>query len=205
MLLLFKLPDSILPNMPQIKDLQNLCFNLYFIMKIMSVIILEALNKIPASVIYYRQILQKDATNIESIACIAVNYFYNDQPEIALRFYRRLLQMGLYNAELFNNLGLCCFYCQQYDMSVSCFERALSLAVDVTAADVWFNIGNVFIAAASIAPHLYEADYNNALISHDVGDLQTSYIVLQKALKAYPEHQMSVEIMKELQKHFNHF
>lgn len=50
--------------------------------------VLEALNKIPASVVYYREILQKDATHVEAIACIAVNYFYNDQPEVALRFYR---------------------------------------------------------------------------------------------------------------------
>jgi tetratricopeptide repeat protein 8 len=49
---------------------------------------LEGLNNLPASVKYYREILQEDATNIEAIACIAVNYFYNDQPEVALRFYR---------------------------------------------------------------------------------------------------------------------
>ena len=49
---------------------------------------LECLNNIPASVKYYKEILQKDATHIEAIACIAVNHFYNDQPEVALRFYR---------------------------------------------------------------------------------------------------------------------
>lgn len=64
-------------------------------------------------------------------------------------FFRRLLQMGLYNAELFNNLGLCCFYSQQYDMVVSCFEQALSLAIDESAADVWYNIGNVAIVCTS--------------------------------------------------------
>lgn len=53
--------------------------------------------------------------------------------------------MGLYNAELFNNLGLCCFYAQSFDMVVSCFERALSLAINENAADVWYNIGHVAI------------------------------------------------------------
>ena len=56
---------------------------------------------------------------------------------------RRLLQMGVYNAELYNNLGLCCFYAQQYDMTLTCFQRALSLAEDKMAADVWYNIGHV--------------------------------------------------------------
>ena len=74
---------------------------------------------------------------MEGIACIGMNHFYSDQPELSLRFYRRLLQMGVNNAELFNNLGLCCFYAQQYDMTLACMERALSLATDDTEADVW--------------------------------------------------------------------
>lgn len=55
--------------------------------------------------------------------------------------------MGLYNTELFNNLGLCCFYSHQYDMTVSCFERALSLAIDEAAADVWYNVANIAIVS----------------------------------------------------------
>ncbi|XP_014255571.1 tetratricopeptide repeat protein 8 [Cimex lectularius] len=113
--------------------------------------ILEGLNNIPASVKYYREILTEDSTNIEAIACIAVNYFYCDQPEVALCFYRRLLQMGLYNAELFNNIGLCCYYAQHYDMVVNCFERALSLAVEEAAADVWYNISQVAIGVGDLA------------------------------------------------------
>ena len=80
---------------------------------------------------------QEDPINVEGIACIGMNHFYSDQPELSLRFYRRLLQMGVNNAELFNNLGLCCFYAQQYDMTLACMERALSLATDDTEADVW--------------------------------------------------------------------
>ena len=87
---------------------------------------------------FYKEVLQSDNTNVEAIACIATNYFYNDQPEVALKFYRRLLQMGVYNTELFNNIGLCCFYAQQYDMILSCFEKALILANnDMQLADVW--------------------------------------------------------------------
>lgn len=72
---------------------------------------------------------------MEAIACIGMNHFYADQPELSLRFYRRLLQMGINNAELFNNLGLCCFYAQQYDMTLACMERALSLATEETIGE----------------------------------------------------------------------
>lgn len=103
----------------------------------------EGLNDLDAAVEHYREVLKVDSTNVEAIACIGTHHFYNDQPEIALRFYRRLLQMGVYNAELFTNLGLCCFYSQQYDMSLHCLQRALALAQDETAAEVWYNIGHV--------------------------------------------------------------
>nr|CAD7455464.1 unnamed protein product [Timema tahoe] len=209
----------------------------------------EGLNNIPMSVKYYREILQEDSTHVEAIACIGMQHFYTDQPEVAMRFYRRLLQMGIYNAELFNNLGLCCFYAQQYDMTLPCFEQALSLATDEAVADVWYNISHIalgvgdvnlsmqclrlalasdnnhapsynnlgvleirrrhpeqarsfFQASASIAPYLFEPHFNHATLAHKVGDLQTSYIVIQKALQAYPSHVDSKELLKKLQKHF---
>ena len=92
--------------------------------------IYEAIGNLTISAKYYKTVLSEDAINIEAIACIGMNHFYSDQPELSLRFYRRLLQMGVNNAELFNNLGLCCFYAQQYDMTLACMERALALASD---------------------------------------------------------------------------
>ncbi|XP_065207274.1 tetratricopeptide repeat protein 8-like [Planococcus citri] len=213
--------------------------------------IFEGLNNIPMSVKSYKEILREDATNMEAVACIGVHHFYTDQPDIGLRFYRRLLQMGLYNAELFNNLGLCCFYAQQYDMVVTCFERALSLAVNDNAADVWYNIGHIaigvgdldiaeqclrlalsidsthaasfnnlgvimfnrgnsqqacsfFDSATSIAPYLFEPHYNRAYVSHEIGDLQTSYILVKKSLKAYPGHVSSEKLLDKLKVYFNY-
>ncbi|KAJ8871108.1 hypothetical protein PR048_027412 [Dryococelus australis] len=210
----------------------------------------EGLNDIVMSVKYYRQILQQDATHAEAIACIGMQHFYTDQPEVALRFYRRLLQMGIYNVELFNNLGLCCFYAQQYDMMLPCFKQALGLATDEAVADVWYNISHValgvgdsnlatqclrlslstdnnhapsynnlgvleirqgraeqarafFQASASLAPYLFEPNFNHALLSQKVGDLQTSYMVVQKALQAYPAHIESRELLLKLQAHFS--
>ena len=92
-----------------------------------------------------------DASNIEAIACIASHHFYDDQPEVALRFYRRLVQMGVNNAELWCNLGLCCLYASQYDMTLSCFERALAMADDTNMADVWYNVGQMAITIGDLA------------------------------------------------------
>lgn len=43
----------------------------------------------------YKEVLRYDSSNVEAIACLASNFFYCDQPELALRFYRRLLQVTL--------------------------------------------------------------------------------------------------------------
>jgi tetratricopeptide repeat protein 8 len=96
------------------------------------------------SIEYYRQVLKLDNTNIEALACIAANHFYNDQPEISLKFYRRLLQMGVTSAAIFTNIALCCFHAQQYDMIVACFLKALAcVTTDEERADIWYNIGEM--------------------------------------------------------------
>ena len=54
----------------------------------LSFVVLKGLNDSEQSVNCYRQVLQCDSTCVEAIACIATDYFYSDQPEIALSYYR---------------------------------------------------------------------------------------------------------------------
>lgn len=126
----------------------------------------------PQCIDYYRQVLKLDNTNIEAIACIAANHFYNDQPEISLKFYRRLLQMGVATAAVFNNIALCCFHAQQYDLIVACFLKALAVATtNEDRAEIWYNIGEMalvgfFKARQSISssrcstPQMFILQYN---------------------------------------------
>ena len=69
----------------------------------------DMLNMSKEACDYYKQVLHFDASNIEAIACLASHHFYDDQPEIALRYYRRLVQMGVNNAELGAILGCAAF------------------------------------------------------------------------------------------------
>ena len=201
------------------------------------------------SMALYRRVLAEDASHVEAIAMLGHHYFYSDQPEIAVRYYRRLVQQGLQCAEVWNNLALCCFYSCQYDMCLTCFDRALYLADDTTAADVWYNIGQVgvgigdlnlaaqsfkvaisidskhaesfnnlgilelrkgqfdsaksfFATAQQLGAHLFEPFFNGALVAYKVGECQESWLLAQKALQAYPEHQESKELMKQLKKLF---
>jgi tetratricopeptide repeat protein 8 len=112
--------------------------------------ICDALGALDEGVELYKQTLRWDASNVEAVACLAASHFYGDQPELALRYYRRLLQMGVHSTALWNNIGLCCFYAGQYDVTLHCFERALQLADDDSAADVWFNVGHVAIGVGDL-------------------------------------------------------
>ncbi|EER18335.1 Tetratricopeptide repeat protein, putative [Perkinsus marinus ATCC 50983] len=110
-----------------------------------------AIGDEPASIEVYKEVLHLDPVNCEAIASLAAHHFYNDQPEVALRYYRRLLQLGvLASPELWNNLGLCCFYGQHYDLCLTCMERALMFADDKTLGDVWYNIGHIGIGVGDL-------------------------------------------------------
>lgn len=50
--------------------------------------IYEGTNNVTMSVKHYKIIAQEDASHAEAIASIGLHHFYNDQPEIALRYYR---------------------------------------------------------------------------------------------------------------------
>ncbi|RXG68449.1 Tetratricopeptide repeat protein 8 [Armadillidium vulgare] len=149
----------------------------------------SGLHDLQRAVKIYKDVLIYDATNVESIACIATNHFYTDQPELALRFYRRLLQMGIYNCEIFNNLALCCFYAQQYDMTLTCFERALSLADDDCVAD---GIGDVNLAyqcfrLALSSNNDHAESYNNlGVLEYRRGNLETARAFFMTASSLAP-------------------
>ena len=153
--------------------------------------IYDMINDVAESVAAYKAVLAADASNCEAIACLASHYFYDDQPEIALRFYRRLLQMGINNTELWNNMALCCFYSGQFDMCLGCFERALLLAEDEEAADVWYNISHV---AVGIGDQNLAYRALKVAVSHDgkhaesfcnLGILNVKKQQFQKARSAY--------------------
>lgn len=48
----------------------------------------DEMGNTPLAVNGYRRVAIADATNMEVIANIAMHNFYNDQPEIAMRYYR---------------------------------------------------------------------------------------------------------------------
>lgn len=109
--------------------------------------IYEDIGDLDNSIQTYKLLLRQEASNMEAIACIGSNYFYNSLPELALTFYRRILQMGILSAELYLNIALCCFYCQQFDLAMGCLEQAHGLADESIQADLWYNTAHIAIVS----------------------------------------------------------
>ncbi|XP_076816931.1 tetratricopeptide repeat protein 8-like [Clavelina lepadiformis] len=161
--------------------------------------IYDGMNMIEDTTKWYKEVLISDGVNIEAIASIAANYFYTDQPEVAIRLYRRLIQMGLYNVELFNNIGLCCFYAQHYDMTLKCFERAVAIATDEQLADVWYNISHLALGVgdnnmayqclrlAVAADNGHTEAYNNlAVLELRRGDVERAKALFRSSAELNP-------------------
>eukprot|EP00792_Barthelona_sp_PAP020_P007732 TRINITY_DN3159_c3_g1_i1.p1 TRINITY_DN3159_c3_g1~~TRINITY_DN3159_c3_g1_i1.p1 ORF type:complete len:503 (+),score=104.90 TRINITY_DN3159_c3_g1_i1:835-2343(+) len=129
--------------------------------------ILDGMGEFSKSADIYAQIVTIDSSNVEAIACLGSHYFYNDRPEVGLRFYRRLLQMGVVSAEVWTNMGLCSFYSGQYDIALRCFDSALKQCSDEVAADIWYNISHIAIA---------------------ISDRGVAYQALKLAISYNPEH-----------------
>ena len=99
---------------------------------------------------------------------------------LAYQCFRLALTSNHNHAESFNNLGV-------LEMRRGRVEQARAF----------------FTTASALAPHLFEPNYNMASLAERTGDLQTSYVVVQKALRNFPDHQDSKELLKQLRKHFS--
>ncbi|VDP37626.1 unnamed protein product, partial [Schistosoma mattheei] len=71
--------------------------------------IYQKLSNASQSVALYKEISQIDDMNVESLASIAMHYFYEDEPEVSLKYYRQVLAIALSDttnlADIYYNLG----------------------------------------------------------------------------------------------------
>ena len=113
---------------------------------------------------------------------LAGRHFYDDQPEVALRYLRRLLQNGAVarSPALLCNVGLAAFAAGQFDLALGPLTRALSAADDdEISSDIWYNLGTVAVGCGDLNM-AYQAfriaatlNPSNALALTNVGVLES--------------------------------
>ncbi|VDO73148.1 unnamed protein product [Heligmosomoides polygyrus] len=146
----------------------------------------------------YKKILNVQANNIEAIACIATNCFYEDKPEIALRYYRSLL----WRIPYFKAIG-------DTRQASRCFR--LALAADPEHGEAMVNLGilrqmegkhdqarSLYHSAIAKSPQLFEPHFNLALLCTQTGRYDEAYRMVKVALTLFPDHTHSRQLYKTL-------
>ncbi|ALC38522.1 BBS8 [Drosophila busckii] len=164
----------------------------------------------PEALQLYRLAAKLQPINIEALASIAVGYFYDNNPELALMYYRRILSLGVHTAELYCNIALCCLYGGQIELVLPCFQRALVLATQPEQkSDIWYNLSFVAVTSGDfkLAKRCLQlcltadasdgAALNNlAVLAAQAGDIMGAKSFLNAAKDVLPE---TSEVQSNLQ------
>ena len=74
--------------------------------------------------------------------------------------------------------------------------------------NIWIDIKIFWPAAhqtaAHLAPHMWECHYNYATLAEKTGDLQSSYVLVQRSLDNFASHADSNDLLAQLARHFQH-
>ncbi|XP_013104144.2 tetratricopeptide repeat protein 8 [Stomoxys calcitrans] len=178
--------------------------------------LLDVMSQSEDSMQMYRLIAKLNPINVEALACIALNYFYDNNPEMALMYYRRILSLGVHSAELYCNIGLCCLYGGQIELVLPCFQRALLTAkTSEQKADIWYNLSFVAITTGdfNLAKRCLQlcltsdarngAALNNlSVLAAYTGDILKSKSYLNAAKDVMPDSQEIKNNLKYMDEHY---
>ncbi|KAF2357594.1 Tetratricopeptide-like helical domain [Trinorchestia longiramus] len=164
---------------------------------------------------FYRRLLQMGIYNCEIFNNLGLCCFYAQQYDMTLSCFERALRLATDEsvADVWYNIGHVALGLGDINLAYQCFRLALVSNND--HAEAYNNLGVLehkrgnletarafFMTASSLGPHLFQPLFNHASLSDSLGDLQTSYVIVQKALAVFPDHVDSKDLLKKLQVHF---
>jgi tetratricopeptide repeat protein 8 len=162
---------------------------------------------------FYRRLLQLGVNNLEIWNNLGLGCYYAGQYDLSLKCIEKALDCDDSNGDLWYNLSNIAIGMGEITLA----HQALTIAVSVdsTHAEAYNNLGvlelrknNVeqartfYSTAIRLADWLYEPFYNLALLAFRTGQMQESFNLVAKALKIFPEHADSKELLKTLKIQF---
>jgi len=165
---------------------------------------------------FYRRLLQNGVNNTELWNNMGLCCFYAGQYDLTLSCFERALMLADDNnmADVWYNIGQVAIGVGDLGLAYQGFKIAVS--VDPNHAESYSNLGvlelrkgNVeqaqahFHTAMRLGPHLFEPAFNGGLLAFKLGEFQDSFELANKALEAYPDHNESKELLKQLKAHFS--
>lgn len=163
---------------------------------------------------YYRRLLQMGVQTTELWSNLGLCTFYAGQYDMTLSCFDRALGLADDNsmAEVWYNIGHVAIGIGDVGLAYQAFRVAVN--VDSTHAESFNNLGvlemrknnleaarNNFGTAQKLADLAFEPFYNGALMCYKLGDFQEAHSLLAKAIKNFPDHGDSQELLKTLIQH----
>uniref|UniRef100_A0A8C0I0G7 Tetratricopeptide repeat domain 8 n=1 Tax=Balaenoptera musculus TaxID=9771 RepID=A0A8C0I0G7_BALMU len=140
---------------------------------------------------FYRRFLQMGPYNSQLFNNLGICCFYAQQYDMTLTSFERALSLAENEeevAEVWHNLGHVAVGIGDTNLAHQCFR--LGLVNSNKHAETYNNLAvlEMWKAASSLAPHMYEPHFNFATVSDKMGDLQRSYIAAQKSEAQLKQH-----------------
>ena len=166
---------------------------------------------------FFRRLLQMGINNSEVWNNIGLCCFYASQYDLTLSCFEKALALADDEnmADIWYNIGQVSIGIGDLNLAYQAFKIAIS--IDPKHAESFNNIGVLemrknsleqaranFQTSSLISPHSFEPYFNHALLCFKLGDCQESYDYTLKGLKSYPEHADSIDLLKQLKRHFTH-
>lgn len=163
---------------------------------------------------FYRRLLQMGLQGSCELWCnLGLSAFYASQWDLCLPCFQKALQTAP-DAEtagaVWYNIGHLAIGLGDSSFAYQAFR--VCTEADAANAEAFVNLGVLemrqgdvaaaasnFATAQKLQEGLYEAWYNGALLAQRRGDVSAALQQVQRALKAYPEHEDSRELLRQLQ------
>lgn len=163
---------------------------------------------------FYRRLLQLGISSAEIWNNLGLACYYAGQYDLCLKCLERALDLNDSNGDIWYNISQVAVGMGDINMAYQALKIAVS--VDSTHAEAFNNLGvlelrkgnveqarSYYSIAIRLADYLYEPIYNAALLAYRTGEMQESFVLVTKALKVFPDHADSKELLQNLQQHFN--
>jgi tetratricopeptide repeat protein 8 len=164
---------------------------------------------------YYRRLIQMGVNNTEIWNNLGLCLFYAAQYDMSLGCLERALALAndASMADVWYNIGHVGVMLGDLGLSYQAFKVCVS--IDPCHGEALNNIGvlemrrqktdaarTYFTLTQETNSQLFEPHYNAALMAYREGNFQEAYMQAKEALKLFPDHQDSKELLLQLQKTF---
>eukprot|EP00040_Diaphanoeca_grandis_P027781 m.158963 g.158963 ORF g.158963 m.158963 type:complete len:509 (-) comp31114_c0_seq2:72-1598(-) len=163
------------------------------------------------ALLLYRRLLQMGINSPPLFNNLGLSCFYAQQYDMSLSCFERALLNADDNtmADIWYNISHIAIGLGDMGLSYQCLK--LAVTCDATHAEAYVNLGVLehrkdnspqarahYQCAVTNGPHLYEAHFNLALLSHARGDIQATFVSASAANEGFPGHQSTLSLLKEI-------